>query len=124
MSCDGTMIGLPFAGCEDVVGGHHQNAGFELRFKGQRYVNSHLVAVKVGVESGADQRMKLDCLAFNQHRLKCLDTKTVKRRRTVQQNRMLLNNFFENIPDFRLFLFNQFLGLLDGGRIALPSRCE
>ena len=33
--------------------GQHQEAGFGLRFHGQRHVDSHLVAVEVGVEGGA-----------------------------------------------------------------------
>ena len=35
---------------QDVVGGHHQNACFQLRLKAQRNVDSHLVTVKVGVK--------------------------------------------------------------------------
>ena len=50
---------------EDVVGGHHQRPGFELRLDGQRDVHRHLVAVEVGVEGGADQRVQLDGLAFD-----------------------------------------------------------
>src|SRR5690606_15696727 len=34
---------------QDVVGRHHQRAGFELSFQRQRYVYRHLVAVEVGV---------------------------------------------------------------------------
>ena len=78
MSCVGTMIGLPLAGTEDVVGGHHQHARFQLRFQRQRHVHGHLVAVEVGVEGGADQRMKLDRLAFDQHRLERLDAEAVQ----------------------------------------------
>ena len=39
---------------QDVVGRHHQHARFQLRFQRQRNVHGHLVAVEVGVESGAD----------------------------------------------------------------------
>ena len=109
---------------QDVVGRHHQHAGFKLGFQRQRHVNCHLVAVEVGVEGGTDQRMQLDRLAFDQHRLKCLDAKTVQGRRTVQQNRMLADDLIEDIPDFRLFLFHQFLGLLDRGRIALGIKAR
>ena len=100
---------------QDVVGRHHQHTGFKLRFQRQRNVNGHLVAVKVSVERSTDQRVQLDCLAFDQHRLKSLNAKTVKRWRTVQQHRMLADNLIEDIPNFGLFLLNQFLGLLDGG---------
>ena len=46
----------------------------------QRDVHGHLVAVEVGVEGGADQRMQLDRLAFDQHRLERLDAQTMQRR--------------------------------------------
>ena len=63
---------------QDVVRGEHEHARFHLRFGRQRDVDGHLVAVKVSVEGGADQRMDLDGLAFNQHGLKCLDAQTVQ----------------------------------------------
>ena len=63
-------------------------------------MNGHLVAVEVGVEGGADQRMDLDGLAFDEHRLEGLDAETVKRRRAVQENRMLLDDLFERVPHF------------------------
>ena len=69
---------------QHVVGREHQNASLGLRFGRQRQVNSHLVAVKVSVKGGANQRVNLDCLALNQYRLKRLDTKTVQSWRTVQ----------------------------------------
>jgi hypothetical protein len=37
-------------------------------------VHGHLVAVKIGVERGANQRVKLDRLAFDQHWLKGLNS--------------------------------------------------
>ena len=52
------MIGRPMAGCRDVVGGQHQDARFELGFERQRQVDGHLVAVEVGVERRADQRVQ------------------------------------------------------------------
>ena len=55
---------------QNVVRRQHQHAGFHLRFRRQRNVHRHLVAVEVGVEGGADQRVNLDGLAFHQHRLK------------------------------------------------------
>ena len=66
---------------QNVVGRHHQHASFQLRLERQRHVHGHLVAVEVGVEGGADQRMKLDRLAFDQHRLERLDAEAVQRGR-------------------------------------------
>ena len=101
-------------GRQHVVRGHHQNARFQLRFQRQRYVHGHLVAVEVGVEGRTDQRVQLDRLAFDQDRLEGLDAKTVQRGRTVQQNRMLADDLVQDIPNLWAFLFDQFLGLLDG----------
>jgi hypothetical protein len=109
---------------QDVVGRHHQHARFQLGFERQRHVNSHLVAVEVGVERGTDERVKLDRLAFDQGRLERLNAQTVKRRRAVQQNRMLADHLVEDIPDFRLFLFDQLLGLLDGRGIPLGVKAR
>ena len=86
---------------QDVVGRHHQRARFQLRFQRQRHVHGHLVAVEVGVERGADQRMQLDRLAFDQHRLERLDAEAMQGRRAVEQHRMLADDFFEDVPDFR-----------------------
>ena len=52
-------------------------------------------------------------------RLERLDAETVQRRRAVQQNRVLADDLVEDIPDFRLFLLDQLLGLLDGRGEAL-----
>ena len=52
-----------------VVRRKHQNARFDLRFGRKRNVNGHLVAVEVGVERRTDERMDLDRLTFDQHRL-------------------------------------------------------
>src|SRR5579862_394801 len=103
---------------KNVVRGQHQHAGFDLRFRRQRNVNRHLVAVEVGIERGADQRVNLDGLAFHEHRLECLNAETVKRRSAVQQNGVILDDFFEDVPNDRLLLLDHFLRLLDGGDIA------
>ena len=92
--------------------GQHQEAGFRLRFHGQRHVDSHLVAVEVGVESGTDQRMQLNGAAFHQHGLESLNAQTVQRRRTVQQHGMLLDDLFQNVPDLGTALFHHALGVL------------
>ena len=104
---------------QDVVGRHHQHARFQLGFQRQRHVDGHLVAVEVGVERGADQRMQLDGLAFDEHRLERLDAQTVQRRRAVQQHRMLADDLVEDVPDLGLLFLDQLLGLLHGGGQAL-----
>ena len=76
-----------------------RNARFRLRLGGQRNVDGHLVAVKVGVVGGTDERMQLESAAFDEHRLKRLDAQTVQRRRAVQQNRVVLDDRLEGVPD-------------------------
>ncbi len=105
---------------QHVVRGQHQGAGFHLGFQRQRHVDGHLVTVEVGVEGGADQRVQLDGLTFDQGRLESLDTQTVQGRRTVQHDRVFANDFFEDVPDHRLLAFDHLLGLLDGGGV---DRC-
>ena len=81
-------------------------------------MNRHLVAVKISVIGRADQGMELNCLALNQDGLKRLDTKPVQGWGTVEQNRMLLDNLVQDIPDFRALLFQHLFGALDGRSIA------
>ncbi len=103
---------------KNIVRSQHQHAGFDLRFRRERNVHGHLVAVEVGVEGGADQRVNLDGLAFDQHRLKCLNAQAVQRWSAVQQHRMILDDFFKDVPHHRLLHLHHFLGLLDGGAVA------
>ena len=81
-------------------------------------MHGHLVTVEVGVERRADERMQLDGLAFDEHRLERLDAQAMQRRRAVQQHRMFADDFFEDVPDFRTFTLDQALGGLDGRRVA------
>ena len=105
---------LPVGRAEDVVGRHHQHAGLELRLERQRHVHRHLVAVEVGVEGGADQRMQLDRLAFDQDWFERLNAEAMQGWRAVQQHRMLANDLFQDVPDFRTLLLDHALGGLDG----------
>ena len=111
---------------EDVVGRHHQNAGFELRFQGQRHVDRHLVAIKVSIECCADQRMQLNGLAFNQLWLKRLDAKAVKCGCAVQHDRVFADNLFQDIPYFRAFPLDHALGSLNcaGHAVELKLRID
>ena len=91
-----------------VVRSQHQGTGFHLGFQAQRNVYRHLVTVKVGVKRGTYQRMQLNGFTFNQDGFKRLNTQTVQGRRTVQHNRMFADDFFQDVPYFRYFLFYQF----------------
>ena len=109
---------LTRGGRQNVVRSQHEHAGFHLRFGRQRNVHGHLIAVEVCIECGADQRVNLDGLAFDQHRLKRLDTEAMERRRAVQQHGVILDDLFQDVPHDGLLQFDHFLGLLDGGAVA------
>ncbi len=113
-------------GREDVVGRHHQHAGLELGFQRQRHVDRHLVTVEVGVEGRADQRMQLDRLALDQHRLEGLDAEAMERRRAVQQHGMLADDLLEDVPHLGAFLLDHALGGLDGvgHAVVLQARVD
>ena len=103
---------------QNVVRRQHQSRGFDLRFGRQRNVDGHLIAVEIGVERGTGQRVQLDRFAFHQHRLERLNAQAVQRGSAVQKNGMVLDDLFENVPNHRILLLDQFLGLLDGGAMA------
>ena len=98
---------------EDVVRRQHQDPGLRLRLRGERQVHGHLVAVEVGVEGVADERVHLDRLALDQHRLERLDAETVQRRRAVEQHRVLVDDLLEDVPDLGDHRVDHLLGGLD-----------
>ena len=105
-------------GRENVVRRQHDQLGFQLRLVTQRDMDSHLVAVEVGVERRTNQRMQTNRLTFDQNRVEGLNGQTVKRRSTVQQNRMALDHFVQNVPDFLAFLLNPLLRVANRMDIA------
>ena len=111
--------GLAVRGREDVVRREHQNQGFDLGLRSERDVDRHLVAVEVGVEGRADERMDLDGLALDQDRLEGLDAEAMQGGSAVQENRMLGDDLIEVIPHFRMLLFDLFLRGLDRADLAL-----
>ncbi len=48
-------------------------------------MNGHLVTVEISVESGSDQRVKLDSAAFDQDWFEGLDTQAMQGRSPVEQ---------------------------------------
>ena len=76
-------------------------------------MNSHLVAVEVRIERTADKWRNFNRSAFDQHGLERLNGETVQRRRTVQQDGMLFDNFFEDVPYEVFAFFHRTLGALD-----------
>ena len=98
---------------EDVVRREHEHASLCLRLGAERQVHGHLVAVEVGVERLADERVHLDRLALDEHRLERLDAEAVERRRPVQEHRMLGDDLLEHVPDLRDHRLHHLLGGLD-----------
>ena len=76
-------------------------------------MDGHLVAVEVGVERRADQRMDLDRLALDEDRLEGLDAEPVERRRAVQEDRVVADDLLESVPDLRDAGLDELLGGLD-----------
>ena len=109
---------LTVRGLEDVVRGQHQHASLGLCLRGQRQVHRHLVTVEVGVERTTHERVQLNGLTFDQLRLERLNTQTVQGGSTVQQNRVLGDDLFEDIPHLRASTLDHALGRLDVLRVA------
>ena len=108
---------------QHVVAREHQHTRLGLGLGRQREVYRHLVAVEVGVERRADQRVDLDRLALDQHGLEGLDAETVQRRSTVEEHRVLLDDVLEHVPDLRTTTLHHALGRLDVlGQGALHER--
>ena len=76
-------------------------------------MDRHLVAVEVRVERGAHERVDLDGLALDQHRLEGLDAESVERRGAVEEHGVLLDHVLENVPDFGTQPLDHLLGTPD-----------
>ncbi len=101
MSCDGVMIGLPLAGLKML---------FVL-------IISTVASTWASIESGRctaiwspsksalkppqTSGVQADRVALDEHRLERLDAHAVERRRAVQQDRVVLDHLFEDVPDLR-----------------------
>ena len=67
------MIGSPFAGDRMLFDAIIRARVSICASIDKRHVDGHLVTVEVSVERRTDERMQLNGLALNEHRLKCLD---------------------------------------------------
>ena len=65
-------------GRKNVARAEHEHRRFDLGFRRKRDVHGHLVAVKVRVEGGADERVNADGFAFDEGRLKGLNAEAVQ----------------------------------------------
>ena len=98
MSCEGTAIGAPLAEFKMLWDPNINSCASKMAAEAEWQVHGHLVAVKVGVECCARQRVKLQRLAFDQLGLECLDAQTVQRWCTVEQHRVSFHDILENVP--------------------------
>ncbi len=83
---------------QDVARREHQVLRLGLRGRGQRHVHGHLVAVEVGAEGLADERVDLDRVAFDELRHERLDAQAVQRGRAVEEDRVILDDLFQDVP--------------------------
>ncbi len=113
MSCAGVASGAPCAGDRMLLRRQHEDPGLRLRLGAEREVDRHLVAVEVRVERVADERVDLDRLALDEHRLERLDAEAVQRRRAVEQDRVLVDDLLEDVPDLGDHRVDHLLGRLD-----------
>ncbi len=81
-------------------------------------MHGHLVAVKVRIESFADQRVQTNRVSFHQRRLKRLNTDSVQRWSTVQKNRVIANHVVQNVPHIFITTLKHALGTLDRVGVA------
>jgi len=92
----------------------HQDLSLEHGFIAQREVNSHLVAIEVGIERGTCQRVKLNGLTLDEFRLECHHRKTVERGSTVEEHRVTLHDILEDVPNDGFAAIDDLLGTLHG----------
>ena len=123
MSWVGVTSGRPWAGDRMLLALSISTRRLGLRLGGQGQVHGHLVAVEVGVEGGADERVDLDGLALDEHRLEGLDAEAVQRGRPVEEHRVLLDDVLEHVPHLRATALDHALGRLDVlGQLAVDER--
>jgi len=59
-------------------------------------MHRHLVAVKVGIETLASQRVKHNRVTFHQHRFKRLNAHAMEGGGAVEQDRVLMNDLLHS----------------------------
>ena len=92
---------------QDIFVCTHNIFRLPLRFFRERHMHRHLVAIEVSVECVTHERMKLDGVAFNEARTKCLNALAMERRRAVKEHILTGNCLFKNLPDFCDAVFNE-----------------
>ena len=118
MSCDGTAMGAPCAG-DRMLFDESMSVEASICASGESGMWTAIWSPsKSALKAVQTSGWSLMRLAFHQHGLKGLDAETVKRGGAVEQDRMVADDLFEDVPNDRVLLFDQFLRLLDGGAVA------
>src|SRR5262249_34389252 len=81
-------------------------------------MHGHLVAIKVGIESLAHERVDSDRVSFNKHGFECLNAHAMEGRRTIEKYGMILGDLLENVPNLFVLALQHFLSGLDGIRVT------
>src|SRR6266853_4596793 len=84
-------------------------------------MHRHLVSVEVRVVSGANERMNANGFALNQLGFKSLNRQSMQSGRSIQQHRMTLGYFLENVPDLRRLALNHLLCATHGVDVTKRS---
>ena len=92
----------------------HEDPRLELSIERKRHVHRHLIAVKIRIECRAHHGVDADRLSLHENRLKCLDAEPMKSRGAIEQNRMPVDDIFQNLPHLLPLLVHHLLGALDG----------
>ena len=82
-------------------------------------MHCHLVAVKVRVVRGANERVNANGFTLDQLRFKRLNRQAVQSRSTIQEHWMAPGNFVENVPDLRSLALNHLFRAAD--RVDVPE---
>ncbi len=106
MSCVGTVMGPPCAGERILLEASISVAASIWASGRERNVDGHLVAIEIRIERRADQRVNLEGFTFHQHWLESLNAEAVQRGRAVQQNRVILDHLFEDVPNHGILLLH------------------
>ena len=100
MSCVGVTSGRPWAGDSTLLAD-----SMSTRLSAWASADSGrctaIWSPSKSALSGAHQRVDLDGLALDQHRLEGLDAQAVQRGRPVEEHRVLLDDLFEDVPHLR-----------------------
>ena len=76
-------------------------------------MNRHLIPVEIGVIGKTHQRVNLNRASLHQANFERLNSKSVQRRGTIQQNRTTLYHLFQDIPHFWSHAFCHALSTFD-----------